>query len=54
MAQIGKDDLFPSTGNPTTYRGASLSLTRGRLLASYNSITMQYDAKGICTKKVVP
>ncbi|MBR7176710.1 MAG: RHS repeat-associated core domain-containing protein [Clostridia bacterium] len=50
----GQSIAYDQAGNPTTYRGASLSWTRGRLLASYNSITMQYDANGIRTRKVVP
>ena len=50
----GQSIACDQSGNPTTYRGASLSWTRGRLLASYNSITMQYNANGIRTKKVVP
>ena len=50
----GQSITYDDAGNPTSYRGASLSWTRGRLLASYNSITMQYDANGIRTRKVVP
>jgi|GEM_PF-1944526 len=51
---------YDQAGNPTTYRGKTLTWTRGRLLASYgvtgsNYITtMQYDASGIRREKLVP
>ena len=38
-------------GNPTTYRGISLTWTRGRKLISYGSNTFEYDAQGQRTKK---
>ena len=48
----GQSIAYDDAGNPTTYKGASLSWTRGRLLASYKpvgkirAITMRYDAQG--------
>ena len=51
---------YDQAGNPTTYRGKTLTWTRGRLLASYGATgsnyitTMQYDASGIRREKLVP
>ena len=51
---------YDAAGNPTKYRGATLTWQRGRLLTGYKSvgsnytITMQYDANGIRYSKVVP
>ena len=51
---------YDSAGNPTNYKGATLTWTRGRLLASYKpsgssyTTTMQYDANGVRYSKVVP
>ena len=51
---------YDDAGNPTTYRGKTLTWTRGRLLASYGATgsnyitTMQYDASGIRREKLVP
>ena len=56
----GQSIAYDQSGNPTTYRGASLSWTRGRLLASYKasgavaSTILAYDANGIRKHKVVP
>ncbi|MBQ2710939.1 MAG: hypothetical protein IJF66_03235 [Clostridia bacterium] len=43
---------YDSAGNPTNYKGATLTWTRGRLLASYNAISMQYNADGIRKSKI--
>ena len=40
--------------NPTTYKGATLTWKRGRLLARYNSIQMEYDADGKRCSKTIP
>ena len=53
-AYNGQSITYDQAGNPTSYKGATLGWTRGRLLASYNSVSMQYDANGIRTRKVVP
>ena len=51
---------YDSAGNPTNYKGATLTWTRGRLLASYKpsgssyTTTMQYDANGIRCSKTIP
>ncbi|MBQ8433830.1 MAG: RHS repeat-associated core domain-containing protein, partial [Clostridia bacterium] len=45
---------YDQAGNPTTYKGVTLTWERGRLLKRYNNITMQYDANGIRTRKIVP
>ena len=56
----GQSIIYDQVGNPTSYRGATLTWTRGRLLASYKpsgssyTTTMQYDANGIRYSKVVP
>lgn len=56
----GQAITYDSAGNPTSYKGATLTWTRGRLLASYKpsgssyTTTMQYDANGIRYSKVVP
>ena len=60
VAFNGQSIAYDDAGNPTTYRGASLSWTRGRLLASYKasgavaSTILAYDANGIRKHKVVP
>ncbi|MBQ8772337.1 MAG: RHS repeat-associated core domain-containing protein [Clostridia bacterium] len=43
---------YDNAGNPTNYKGATLTWTRGRLLASYNAISMQYNADGIRKSKI--
>ena len=45
---------YDQAGNPTTYKGVTLTWERGRLLTSYNSIEMEYDASGIRRTKQVP
>ncbi len=50
----GQSIVYDKAGNPTTYKGAKLTWTRGRLLNKYNSIVMQYDANGIRRQKTVP
>jgi len=56
----GQSIAYDQAGNPTTYRGKTLTWTRGRLLASYGATgsnyitTMQYDASGIRREKLVP
>ena len=45
---------YDQAGNPTSYRGTNLTWERGRLLKRYNNITMQYDANGIRTRKIIP
>ena len=45
---------YDAAGNPTIYRGNTLTWERGRLLTGYNSIEMEYDADGIRCKKQVP
>ena len=51
---------YDDAGNPTTYRGKTLTWTRGRLLASYTpsgsiyTTTMQYDADGRRCRKTIP
>ena len=56
----GQSISYDQIGNPTTYKGATLTWTRGRLLASYRAsggnytTTMQYDANGIRKQKLVP
>ena len=45
---------YDQAGNPTRYKGATLTWKRGRLLASYNSIEMEYDANGIRRTKQIP
>lgn len=56
----GNSITYDSAGNPTNYKGATLTWTRGRLLASYKpsgssfTTTMQYDANGVRYSKVVP
>ena len=51
---------YDYAGNPTNYKGATLTWTRGRLLASYKpsgssyTTTMQYDANGIRCSKTIP
>ena len=60
MSFNGQSIAYDQAGNPTSYRGASLSWTRGRLLASYKasgavaSTILAYDANGIRKHKVVP
>ena len=53
-AYNGQSITYDQAGNPTSYLGKTLGWTRGRLLASYNSVSMQYDANGIRTRKVIP
>ena len=50
----GQTIEYDDAGNPTSYKGANLTWERGRLLKRYNNITMQYDANGIRTRKIVP
>ena len=56
----GQNISYDQAGNPTTYKGATLTWTRGRLLASYRAsggnytTTMQYDANGIRKQKLIP
>ena len=51
---------YDNAGNPTNYKGATLTWTRGRLLASYKpsgssyTTTMQYDANGVRCSKTIP
>ena len=51
---------YDYAGNPTNYKGATLTWTRGRLLASYKpsgssyTTTMQYDANGVRCSKTIP
>ena len=47
----GQSIVYDAVGNPTTYRGISLTWTRGRKLISYGSNTFEYDAQGQRTKK---
>ena len=60
MSFNGQSIAYDQAGNPTTYRGKTLTWTRGRLLASYGATgsnyitTMQYDASGIRREKLVP
>ncbi|MCH5148150.1 MAG: hypothetical protein J1G05_02135 [Clostridiales bacterium] len=42
---------YDKVGNPVIYRGNPAEWTRGRLLASYNGTTFEYDAFGLRTKK---
>ncbi|MBE7089328.1 MAG: RHS repeat protein, partial [Clostridiales bacterium] len=44
---------YDRQGNPTTYRGKSLSWTRGRLLERYDRATYIYNVNGIRTQKAV-
>ena len=56
----GNSITYDYAGNPTNYKGATLTWTRGRLLASYKpsgssyTTTMQYDANGIRCSKTIP
>ena len=56
----GQNIVYDQAGNPTSYKGATLSWTRGRLLASYTpsgsiyTTTMQYDAEGRRCRKTIP
>ena len=56
----GQSIAYDDAGNPTTYKGATLTWTRGRLLASYTpsgsiyTTTMQYDADGRRCRKTIP
>ena len=43
MSYNGQSIAYDACGNPTAYRGGSLSWTRGRLLASHSSGSRRYD-----------
>ncbi len=47
----GQSCVYDSMGNPTTYRGNSLTWTKVRRLASYGSNTFDYGANGIRYRK---
>ena len=47
----GETISYDGIGNPTTYRGNSLTWRNGRELATYNNISYEYDANGIRIKK---
>lgn len=49
----GELSEYDRQGNPTTYRGKSLSWTRERILARYDNATYTYNASGIRTQKIV-
>ena len=52
----GQSIVYDASGNPTSYLGATLSWSRGRLLTNYvsgyNTVSMQYDANGIRSQKI--
>ena len=57
----GESCVYDATGNPTTYRGKTLTWTRGRLLETYPSLaspnvtwTFTYNADGIRVGKSAP
>ena len=47
----GQSVVYDAIGNPTSYLGAALTWSKGRLLTRYvngdKTVTMQYDANGI-------
>ena len=49
----GQSITYDALGNPTTYRGNTLTWSHVRRLASYGSNTYTYDAAGIRTSKTV-
>ena len=55
-----KSFVYDNAGNPTIYKGDTLTWTRGRLLASYkkasssNTITNSYNTDGLVRLKSVP
>ena len=53
----GSTIVYDASGNPTSYLGATLTWSRGRLLTHYTkgllNIDIQYDAKGIRNSKLV-
>ena len=57
VGTTAKQITYDQAGNPTTYKGATLSWTRGRLLASYTpngstvERTLKYDANGVRCQK---
>ena len=60
LGTSSKSISYDASGNPTTYKGATLTWERGRLLAGYKAsgsnytTTMQYNANGIRKQKLVP
>ena len=57
----GESCVYDENGNPTTYRGKTLTWTRGRLLETYPSLasphiawTFTYNADGIRVRKSAP
>ena len=53
----GESISYDSIGNPTSYRGATLTWEKGRQLKSYtygsNSVSFKYNAEGLRTEKKV-
>ncbi|MBQ9978367.1 MAG: RHS repeat-associated core domain-containing protein [Clostridia bacterium] len=54
----GQSIVYDASGNPTSYLGAALTWSKGRLLTRYvngdDTVTMQYDANGIRRIKTSP
>ncbi len=42
----GQACVYDAVGNPTSYKGKTLSWVRGRKLATYDNVSFEYDAQG--------
>ena len=51
IAYNGQNCVYDVLGNPTIYRGNSLTWTKVRRLASYGSNTFEYNAQGLRIRK---
>ena len=47
----GQGIAYDALGNPTVYRGKSVTWTRGRLMSTYEGLTFEYDGSGRRIKK---
>lgn len=51
LSYNGETFVYDGMGNPTTYRGKTLTWAKGRQLVNYNGTAFTYDGQGRRTKK---